>query len=86
MSLISSGMRTIRFHVIDLCMAINDGCYCVLTCSLPEHNSSQYNIVFSLKRSEFLSLFQCYKIVFGIDSFPFSDFFEPEPITIIRSM
>ena len=28
------------------------------------------------KRREFLSLVQCYKIVFGIDSLPFSDFFE----------
>ena len=28
------------------------------------------------KRREFLSLFQCYKIVFGTDSLPFSDFFE----------
>ena len=28
------------------------------------------------KRREFLSLVQCYKIVFGIDSLPLSDFFE----------
>ena len=28
------------------------------------------------KRREFLSLVQCYNIVFGIDSLPFSDFFE----------
>ena len=28
------------------------------------------------KRKEFLSLVQCYKIVFEIDSLPFSDFFE----------
>ena len=28
------------------------------------------------KSREFLSLVQCYKIVFGIDSLPFSDFFE----------
>ena len=28
------------------------------------------------KRREFLSLVQCYKIVFEIDSLPFSDFFE----------
>ena len=28
------------------------------------------------KRREFLSLVQCYKIVFGTDSLPFSDFFE----------
>ena len=28
------------------------------------------------KRREFLSLIQCYKIVLGIDSLPFSDFFE----------
>ena len=27
------------------------------------------------KRREFLSLFQCYKIGFGIDTLPFSDFF-----------
>ena len=29
-----------------------------------------------MKRRKFLSLVQCYKIVFGIDSLPFSDFFE----------
>ena len=28
------------------------------------------------KRREFLSLVQYYKIVFGVDSLPFSDFFE----------
>ena len=28
------------------------------------------------KRRDFLSLVQCYKLVFGIDSLPFSDFFE----------
>ena len=37
------------------------------------------------KRREFLSLVQCYKIVFGIDILPFSDFFELTKCNRVRA-